>query len=188
MLAFKGGDTGAFDALVEKYQVPLVNYFLGQSWDAALAEDCAQEVFVRLYTHREGYEPSATFRTYLYRIAHNLWIDHIRRRNSRPSVRSLPGVADDGQPSMDLHAARDIDPSGNMVREETGVAVQAAISGLDDEHREVFLLGHGRGLGYDEISSVLGIPVGTVKSRMFHAVRKLRESLKDHAPDAEGPQ
>src|SRR6187549_1798973 len=78
MAALKSGELEAFNALVARHQRSLINFFYHLCWDRQVAEDCAQEVFLRVYSHLNTYEPQAKFTTFLFRIARNLWIDRVR--------------------------------------------------------------------------------------------------------------
>ncbi|MEK7269445.1 MAG: RNA polymerase sigma factor [Planctomycetota bacterium] len=181
MLEFKTGDEGAFRAIVERFQKPLINFFYRLLWDRTLAEDYAQEVFIRIYVHRDAYEPRAKFSSYLFRIARNYWIDQHRSNSKRPSTISLSSpLRREGERELLLEdvvaAPREAaEPSG--VPAETRERVEEALRALPEEQRMVFLLGEREGMKYSEVAQTLGIPVGTVKSRMHHAVRRLREIL-----------
>ncbi len=179
MLAVKAGDMAAFDALVTAYQRPLTAFFDRLMNHPALAEEFAQEVFCRIYQYREDYEPRAAFATYLYRIARNLWIDHLRHRASGPRMVSMEtaGCEGDGETLGAGLPARVPAPSAALESEERARTVRSAVAALPEKLRLVFVMGEGQGLSYVQISEVLEIPVGTVKSRMHAAVLHLRESL-----------
>ncbi len=179
MLAVKAGDLSAFEALVRTYQRPLTAFFDRLLNNPPLAEEFAQEVFCRIYQHREDYEAKASFPTYLYRVAKNLWIDHIRHRASAPRTLSL----DVRDPETDEPLSAQVpgggvpDPSQPMMERERAAAVRAAVASLPEKLRLVFVMGEGQGLSHLEISEALEIPVGTVKSRMHAAVLQLRTDL-----------
>jgi RNA polymerase sigma-70 factor (ECF subfamily) len=178
MARIRDGDHASVEILVRRYQHELVGFFYNQCWDQGIAEELAQDTFVNLYRARERWVPTAKVRTYLYRIAHNLWIDHLRRRRR---LVSLDREDEDGGSLVDGLAAPRQDPvqtdpgRSDRIRER----VQTALGRLGAGHREVFLLANNQAMRYHEIAEVLGIPEGTVKSRMHHAVRVLRESLAD---------
>lgn len=177
MLAFKAGDTGAFEKLVLRHQIGLFNFFMRMSNKRDLAEDLTQDVFFRVYLHADTYESTAKFTTYLYRIARNCWIDHIRRLKRRGRPKSLDEeTAEDLSLRSTLPAATE-PPSARMEREEQGRVIEEALAGLPEEQRMVFILSEMEGLKYAEIAEALEIPVGTVKSRMHVAVRRLRDQL-----------
>ena len=182
MLAFRQGDYDAFGALVDRYGRALVNYFYFQARDMDQAEDCAQEVWIRIFRSRREYLPRARFKTFLFRVARNLWIDVYRASARRVQETSLDaegreGAADDSGPLSNRVAGSLPDPQQEMASGELAGVLAQALARLSEEMREVFILGEVEGLLYTEIGSLLGIPVGTVKSRMFNAVRRLREIL-----------
>jgi len=164
MLLIKGGDRNAFEELYRLYQKPLVNYLFRLSWNRALAEDLLQEVFLRLWKAAASYEPTAKVSTYVFRIAHNLFLNEAARR--REMV--LEGA------DAELRQ----DPASDLARREITSAVKKAVEALPEGEREVLLLAEYSGFKYAEISEILGIPVGTVKSRMFSATQRLKEALK----------
>lgn len=179
MLACKGGDAGAFTELVHRHQRPLLNFFYHLVWDRQQSEDMTQEVFLRLHSHASTYEPQAKFTTYMYRVARNLWIDRLRSAAVSPKPVSLDAAADaDGEDSLGSRVSRrEPGPLENLERAELQKRVRGAIEKLPEGLREVVVLGELHGLPYQEIASILSIPVGTVKSRMHAAVSRLRELM-----------
>jgi RNA polymerase sigma-70 factor (ECF subfamily) len=165
MLRAKSGDRAAFEELYRLYQRPLVNYLYRLCWNRALAEDLLQEAFLRLWRAVPGYEPTAKVSTYIFRIAHNLFINEAARRRET----ALEGA------DQELRN----EPASDLARREVQSVVKRAIEALPEGEREVLLLSEYQGFKYAEIAEVLGIPVGTVKSRMFSAVQRLKEALKD---------
>lgn len=164
---------GAMDRLVGAYQQELVGFFYARLFRQDVAEDLAQQVFIKLYRARSRWEPRASARTFLYRIAHNALIDHLRRRRPAVSLEAdeefplrnrLPDPRSGGDPLFD---------------QEVRQRITAALDDLSDAHREVFILGQIQALPYCEISEILEIPEGTVKSRMYTAMRRLRVALGD---------
>lgn len=181
MLEVKDGSEEAFSELVARYERPLISYFFRQGWDQGLAEDCAQEVFLRVFRARTGYAPQAKFRTYLFRIARNLWIDHVRARRTKGSVISLSQPSGDGDRSDPLSERISGDeppPSAQMRREDLRLQIRNAVDFLSEDQKAVFLLCEVEGMRYAEVAEILGIPVGTVKSRMHTASTRIREHLK----------
>ncbi len=181
MLAVKAGDLGAFEALVLAYQRPLTAFFDRLLNNGALAEEFAQEVFCRIYQYREDYEPRASFSTYLYRIAKNLWIDHVRHKAAGPRILSMEEPLREGDTGEVLGArmaSREPAPSEPLEAGERAQAVRTAVADLPEKLRLVFVMGEAQGMSYAQISEVLAIPVGTVKSRMHTAVLQLRMSLE----------
>lgn len=177
---FKEGDLDAFTEIVRRHQRPLVNFFYRQVWDRHKAEDLAQEIFLRLYRAMERYDPRAKFTTFLYRMARNLWIDSVRANASRPKVSSLErpvGGGSETETGSFLPVAVP-EPGDAISHIEEMEEVRRAVMTLPEEYRVVILLAEFQQMRYEEIGEVLGIPVGTVKSRMHHAVERLKELLK----------
>jgi RNA polymerase sigma-70 factor (ECF subfamily) len=180
MLRVRAGEAGSFERLVERFLRPLVAFFHRLGADRSLAEDCAQEVFVKLYRTRTAYEPRARFSTFLFSVARHHWIDVVRHRGAGPTTVSSDaptGGEGAGTLSERLPDAGER-PEGAAERGEVEAAVRSAVAGLSVEHREVFALAQVQGLRYEEIARILEIPVGTVKSRMHAAVSFLRDRLR----------
>ena len=176
------GRLEAFEALVGRYEAALVRYFFRYTWDRARSEDLAQEVFVRLFTHARDYEPTAKFTTYLYRIAHNLWVDDCRRRRHERGQVSLEAENAEGVSLREVVLSGADGPRDEARKEEIVEAVMGAVEALPEEHKAVFVLAEVEGLKYAEVAAILDIPEGTVKSRMHAAVKRLRERLAPVAP------
>ena len=182
MLAAKSGDVAAFTRLVERWVRPLAGFFRRLGADGATAEDCTQDVFLKLYRTRAAYEPRARFSTYLFSIARHHWIDQVRHKAAGPRTTSGEGQGsgDDGDaegPAARL-ASGVADPGDLAERDEAVIALQRVVAGLGPEQREILALTRGEGLRYEEIARILGIPVGTVKSRVHNVLRLLREALR----------
>lgn len=162
MIEVAGGAEEAFASLVRRHQNPLVNFFarMGASSDR---EDLVQETFVRLYRYRGRYQPTARFTTFLYVLARNVWADRGRKivRMERLAV-ELATEAAIARQLVRPGASDEID-------------VDAALAHLSPKLREVIVLNIYQGLHYQEIADVLGIPLGTVKSRINLALGALRE-------------
>lgn len=163
MLRVANGDLGAFETLVDRFQGGLIQYFTMLTRDRSIAEDLAQEVFLKLYRSRQRYRPEAKFQTYLYRIARNHWTDHLRRQTKRGK---LVPLEDQNEPPGD--------PAITTIEWQI---LERAVASLSEKQRHVFLLSRIEDLSFPEISQILEIPVGTVKSRMHHALSILREAL-----------
>jgi RNA polymerase sigma-70 factor (ECF subfamily) len=172
---------GAFGALVGRYERSLINFFYHLGWDPQVAEDCAQEVFLRLYRHLDTYEPQAKFTTFLFRVARNLWIDRKRAEAIRGKPLPLEGRVGE-EPDRAVRervAGPGPSPVEILTRRETEEALRAAIDHLPEEQKAVVILSEIQGLKYQEIGQILNVPVGTVKSRMHTAIEKLKERLAD---------
>ena len=180
MRAAGQGDRTAFDCLVDRHVQALVNFFYRHTWSQTLSEDLAQDCFVRIWQASETYEPSAKFTTWMFRIARNLWIDHHRRQSrEKPSVSLNAPMGNDETDSLAGRIKDDSTLPPDEIHSRTEIAgdLMAAIDTLSDDHKTVFLLSVMHGLKYNEIADALDLPLGTVKSRMFHSINRLRELL-----------
>jgi len=178
MLRVQRGDPRAFAALVERFVRPLASFFHRLGADASMAEDCAQDVFLKLFRTRAAYEPRAKFSTYLFSIARHHWIDIVRHRAAGPRTVSSDAHGDDEQGGLgDRLVAADTEVDARVRSDELGAAIRRAVATLSPEQREVFALVQQEGMRYQEIADLLGIPVGTVKSRVHAVMHTLRERL-----------
>jgi len=178
LASLQAGELGAFNALVARHQRSLINFFYHLCWDRQGAEDCAQEVFLRVYSHLDTYEPQAKFTTFLFRIARNLWIDRMRSAAVHGKPLSLEAPAGgDGRSLQERVASRVQSPVEILAREEQQDALRRAIDQLPDEQKSVVILSEIQGMKYQDIGEILGVPVGTVKSRMHTAMEKLKDLL-----------
>ena len=181
MVSFQQGDRESFEKLVRRHQVGLFNFFHRLLFhNRELAEDLTQEVFFRLYLHAGSYVATAKFTTYLYRIARNCWIDHVRKAGRRGTHHSLDVEDEDGGRYSDRFAGREPEPLDVAERNDAVDWVNRGIETLPEEQRLVFVLGEIQGMKYADIGETLNIPVGTVKSRMHVAVQRLRKFLTRH--------
>jgi RNA polymerase sigma-70 factor (ECF subfamily) len=182
MLRVKSGEAGAFERLVARFLRPLVSFFHRLGADVSTAEDCAQEVFVKLFRTRGSYEPKARFTTFLFAVARHHWIDVVRHRAAGPTTVSSDVAGDATSEEAGTLSERlpagDAPPSHRAEDSEMLAAMRRAIDALAPDHREVFALAQVEGLRYEEVARILGVPVGTVKSRMHAAVGILRDRLR----------
>lgn len=177
--SIKAGEVNAFTALVRRHERSLINFFYHFSWSREAAEDCAQEVFLKLYNHLDSYEPRAKFTTFLYRVARNHWIDKVRAKKGK-TVSLDGGSADEETASLkEMLSSPKESPVDTLTRMETADALKRALEFLPEDQRLVVQLSEFHGMKYQEIGEVLEVPVGTVKSRMFTAMQKLKDLLKD---------
>jgi RNA polymerase sigma-70 factor (ECF subfamily) len=174
-------EPAAFERLVERVLPRLLGYFRRMGADRAFAEDCAQDVLLKLYRVRKEYVPKARFVTFLLHVARNHWIDVYRHRRLGPVTVSAdagrPGDEDGPGTLAATLPARGLELGAAADLERLRAALDGALATLSDEHREAFVLAHLETLRYEEIGTLLGIPVGTVKSRVHAAVLQLREAL-----------
>jgi len=173
------GDRERFEELVERYQARLINYLHRLVRDVDEAHDLAQEVFVRVYQALDRFDPQYRFSTWLFRVAQNAAIDVIRKRRFRlvPLGRTDPDAPDGGR---ELEVP-DLGPSAQdrLEGSERDVRVRAAIDGLPWEYRELIVMRHYGELAYDEIARTKGMPLGTVKNKLFRARQLLKTALAD---------
>ncbi len=170
MLLVNFDNTAAFEALFERHKRGVLSYLWRRCGDRAAAEDLLQEVFLGAWRTREGYEPVAKFTTWLYTMARNACANQlVRASRERARIRR---VGETWRPSR----VGD-EPHQRLQAEETGRAIEAALGGLPERQREVLLLREVAGLAYDEIVDVTGWPMGTVKTELHRARRRLAELL-----------
>lgn len=170
MLRYKDGDSGAFEVLYKRHNDPLYRYLLRLCHHPATAEDVFQEVWGKIVKSRSTYRPTAKFTTFLYRVAHNCFIDHIRRNKRHSKNAELdPEAHQDASEAPDLVAER------SLAKERLAIALKD----LPDEQRDVFLLHEEAGLDFDQIATVTGSNRETAKSRLRYAVKKLRIAIEE---------
>ena len=175
------GESSAFEVLVKRYEMPLFNYIRRMVGGASDAEDLFQETFLRVYTHLDGFRVTERFRPWVYKIATNICKDHLkyRRRHPQVSLDAAIGSEDGSETAFDRIEAPIANPSELASATETAELLEAAIEKLSPKHRPVFLMARYEGMPYEEIARTLGIPVGTVKSRMNKAVQFLLSELQE---------
>lgn len=171
----RAGDTGAFEALVLRYQARIVNYASALVHDAGIAEDVAQETFVRAWRGLGRFRGESAFKTWLYRIATNVARTHLDRRGRQGRIadRSLDDEDEALQAGDVPSEAPDAETS--LVTRE---AIDGALAELPEELRTALVLRDVEGLDYKEIAGVTGAPMGTVESRIFRARRHMRTLLR----------
>jgi len=180
MLRVKTGDDSAFEYLVQKYRRPMVSFMFRMAHNSAVAEDLAQEVFLRVYRSRESYEASAKFTTWLYRIATNLAVNHARdTRHERPEnmVNLDEPDADTGQ-TLDL-ADGSLTAEEELVRRERLAAIRQRVQALPERQRMAVAMHKYQQMDYKQIAEVLKLSESATKSLLFRAYEALREQLKE---------
>ncbi len=175
------GDELAFQELVNRYRNPITNFVYRMLNDYDRAVDLAQETFVRVYMNVERYQANYSFSTYIYRIASNLAISDLRQRKRRRLV-PIPSFFDkDGdEVEIELPDERTIHPDDTMIHEERRLAIAKAIATLPEKYRTAVVLRDVEGRSYEEISAVLELSDGTVKSRINRARNLLKEKLREY--------
>jgi RNA polymerase sigma-70 factor, ECF subfamily len=171
------GDRDAFGALVMRHQRGLVNYIFRLIGSRDLAMDLAQEVFMKVYVSLDSFDPRYRFTTWLYRIASNSAIDHLRRKQPRTLSLSGPTAEEDAAPPA--LAGNDPTPDDMLRLRELEARLDAAITELPMSYRQLILLRHRQHCRYDEIARITRLPLGTVKNRIFRAREILRAQLSD---------
>ncbi len=178
---FRAGNASAFDALVHRYEGELFGYLNRYLRNRELAEDTFQTTFMTVYQKAETFEEGKRFKPWLYAIATNQAIDASRKRKRRQTI-SLENEWDSGESSAKAGSLRDVlesnneKPDSSAMMDEKKVQVRQAIDTLPENLRQVLLLAYFHEFKYQEISEVLEIPLGTVKSRLHAALEKFQQS------------
>lgn len=181
-----GGSQDGYQELVRRFERPVFALVVRMVRDRTTAEDLTQEAFVKAFRSLEHYDPERKFSSWLFKIAHNATLDHLRRREL-DTVSLEAGSEDDGAGGL---ASVLSDPGARgtdlgVGRNELAGALEAAVGELKEEYREVVILRYSEGLAYQEIAEVTGLPMGTVKTNIHRARKALMEAL---AEDGWGPQ
>ena len=169
--AIRGREDG-FEGLVRRYQRPITGYIFRMLGDYDASLDVSQEVFIKVYNSLSRYSSEYKFSTWLYRIAHNAAIDHMRRNSVSPQ--SLETENADGTYQLQIECPNPT-PEQDRERSEWRTEIDHVVKRLPSAYRELILLRHSRDLSYDEIAEVTGLPLGTVKNRLFRAREMMRE-------------
>jgi RNA polymerase sigma-70 factor (ECF subfamily) len=177
MLRVKAGDDSAFHHLVEKFRRPLVGFLYRMARNHAVAEELAQEVFLRVYRSRQTYQASAKFTTWMYRIATNLAVNYARDTRRRRGEVSLD---EPGEGGMAFQVADD-QPSAEqeLLRRERRRAIRRHVEALPERQRLAVVMHKYQGMDYRQIAQVLKLSESATKSLLFRAYETLRESLKE---------
>lgn len=170
------GDRERFAELVERYQARLINYLHRLVRDLDEAHDLAQEVFVRVYQALDRFDPQYRFSTWLFRVAQNAAIDLIRKRRFRLVPLTRPDEDGEGVRELEI-AAEGPSAQDRLESTERDGRIREAIEGLPWEYRELIVLRHYGELAYDEIATAKGMPLGTVKNKLFRARQMLKTAL-----------
>ncbi len=178
--AAQGGDQNAFGQLVDAYQDKIYGYLSRMLSDPHEAEDVAQETFVRAYKSLGRFRGASSFHTWLYRIASNLAIDVARRRKRQDNgVYSLDAPVDVGDDEYERDLPDESQAPEQLTEQrEVQQTVRAAVMELPEKLRDVMVLYELQGESYEDISEILNVPLGTVKSRLFNARGQLKKRLQ----------
>ena len=170
------GERDAFEILVRRHQRPLFNYIYRMVGTKDLAADLTQEVFLKVYMALPTFDAKYRFTTWIYRIASNRVIDHLRRR--RMTLVPLDSTASDPTPgSIREVASQQQGPEASLLDQESASDVAQALTSLPSEYRELIVLRHFQHRSYEVIAAIKNSPLGTVKNRLFRAREALRRSL-----------
>lgn len=173
-----GGDANAFETLVLEYEKNVYNIALRMTGNSEDAADMTQEAFIKAYNSLQSFRGDSKFSVWLYRIVSNVCLDFLRSRNRRPTV-SLSVEDDDGEDAQLDVADESQSPELLLDRKLTRESVRRGLDSLPPDYRQILLLREIQGLSYDEIAQALGLEVGTVKSRIFRARKRLCTFLID---------
>jgi len=171
------GDMSAFSRLYDRYEKSLFNFICQYVGDYEAAQDVFQETFIRAYRKLHRYQLGTNFSAWLHRIAINQAKDEFKRKRRRPISNLSQAESGDETDLFATLADEELSPEDALTRKETAARVRAALTRLTNDHMEVILLYVFRGMAYKDIAETLGIPIGTVKSRMHYAVKELGKVL-----------
>ncbi len=174
------GNEKAFRILLRRYERPVFSLIYRMVRDRGIAEDIAQETFIRTFKALRSYNPSYKFSSWIFKIAHNLTIDHLRRK--RLDTVSMHGSPDAVTPEEQARTSIVLEstaerPDAYVENRELGAQIEAAIGQLRPEYRAVILLRHVEGYPYQEIADILELPLGTVKTYIHRARLELKAAL-----------
>jgi RNA polymerase sigma-70 factor (ECF subfamily) len=172
------GEKEAFEMIIQKYQLPLLNYIGRMVKNRELALDFTQEVFIKTYSSLHTYQPQYKFSTWLFRIASNSIIDYWRKRKIEP-------VSLDHQQSWNGHATPLQVPNGtlSLIKKfelsELREKIERALEKIPTQLREVFVWRHINDFSYEEMAQIKGLPIGTIKNRVFQAKELIYKLLEE---------
>ncbi len=181
MLRVSAGDDSAFTYLIEKYQRQIVHFMFRMVHNQAVAEELAQEVFLRVYRSRESYRAEAKFTTWLYRIATNLGVNYARDHRNERAAQNVyldqPDAETGTTPDLaDSHATAEHE----MLRDERMRAIREHVMALPERQRQAVLMHKYQEMDYKQIGEVLKLSESATKSLLFRAYQTLREKLKHY--------
>jgi RNA polymerase sigma-70 factor (ECF subfamily) len=171
------GDQKAFKGLVTRHQGSVYHIVFRIVRDREIANDLVQETFMKAFSSLKSYRSEYRFSTWLYKIAANSSIDHLRKKRIQALSLDNPIKTEDGEVAIEV-ADYTHHPEEEMVRRERAVSIDEAIVSLPDKYRRVIVARHMEEKSYEEIADELGLPVGTVKARIFRARELLKKKLR----------
>jgi RNA polymerase sigma-70 factor (ECF subfamily) len=179
MLRVARGDTDSFEALLRRHRTPLVNYFCRMVRDPALAEDLAQELFLRVYQARESYQPEAMFTTWLYRIATNLALNALRDRKAAEVTADPVGQdSEDGEPWVSRWPDPRPTVEQRLIQADRERMIRHAVDALPEKQHAAVILHKYQELDYRQIAKILEVSESALKSLLFRAYETLRARLQ----------
>lgn len=168
------GVEGSFEELVRRYQRPISAYVYRMVGNYESSLDLTQEIFIKVYGSLGRYRPEFKFSTWIYKIAHNSAVDHLRRNSTREQ--SLIHGTEGDNFELPVESGR-LTPEQESERKERRVEIEAVVRTLPANYRELIILRHSQDLTYEEIVEVTGLPLGTVKNRLFRAREMMRQQF-----------
>lgn len=170
------GLDGGFEELVRRYQRPISAYVYRIIGDYESALDLTQEIFIKVYNSLRRYRSEFKFSTWIYKIAHNSAVDHLRRTSTREQ--SLICGTENEHFELPIESNR-LSPEQESERKERRIEIEGIVRTLPPSYRELITLRHAQDLTYEEIVEVTGLPLGTVKNRLFRAREMMRQHFMD---------
>jgi RNA polymerase sigma-70 factor (ECF subfamily) len=170
------GTEGSFEELVRRYQRPISAYVYRMVGNYESALDLTQEIFIKVYGSLRRYRAEFKFSTWIYKIAHNCAVDHLRRSSTREQ--SLINGTETDNFELPIESSR-LSPEQESERKERRIEIEGVIRALPANYRELIILRHSQDLTYEEIVEVTGLPLGTVKNRLFRAREMMRQLFVD---------
>ena len=171
--AVRGGE-GSFEELVRRYQRPISAYVYRMVGNYESALDLTQEIFIKVYSSLDRYRAEFKFSTWIYKIAHNAAVDHLRRTATREQ--SLVVGTEGDQFDLPIESGR-MSPEQESEQRERRGEIETVVRALPGNYRELIILRHSQDLSYEEIVEVTGLPLGTVKNRLFRAREMMRQQF-----------
>ena len=184
MLKFKTGDNSSFEAILEKYHSPLINFFYRFVGDKIEAEDLAQEAFLRIYRYRHNYKPKAKLSTWIYCIAKNIALNELRRRATHRAASLEETIdAEDSEIKIQFADTTQNLPSQELEKKELENIIKKAIDSLPIHQKTAIILRRFEEFSYEEIAQIMKCSISAVKSLLNRAKENLKEKLKPYLKD-----
>lgn len=172
------GDQKAYAEIVNRYHHQIFNLIMRMVRRREEAEDLTQETFIKAFNALPSFNADYAFSTWLYKIAVNNCIDHFRKKRLKTYPIDNPIMAKDGELQREF-PDQDAGPDAGLMEKERHSTIQEAINSLPEKYRQAIILRHAQDRSYEEIAQLLGIPIGTVKVRIFRAREMLKKKLRE---------